>query len=231
MPRDQQHDWMLVVPDERLPAAVGAVFERVESVGEAALFDAPATAHLPRWLLLQWLARRGWLLHGSDRAGIERFEPRRPDDRSPDDFSKQTAVFASSDGVWALMYALRDRDRVTGMLNMAVQPRTGDGWGPMRYYLSLASDVPVRSGRSLLRPGHVHVLTRDGFRRMPPYTWPGVGEVLEPHWARTSPVVPAPSVPVTPDDLPIEVRTHDTALVARRARADPWGFPWLDEGG
>ncbi|GGM12834.1 hypothetical protein [Deinococcus aerophilus] len=85
------------------------------------------------------------------------------------------------------------------------------------------------NGRDLLAPGYVYVLPGTGFEQMPPYDWPGLGTVLEPHWVNPHPVSPLLCVPVTPDDFPLPVRTHDAARVDARAAADPWGFPWLEE--
>ncbi|OLV18092.1 hypothetical protein [Deinococcus marmoris] len=109
--------------------------------------------------------RRG--LHGSQQGGISSFEPRTPSDRSPDDFSKRTGVYAASVGLWAMMYALKG-SRVRRILNMALQLADGPGWTPMRYFLSFASDSPTpEHGRDLLSPGFVYVLPRDGFEQMP----------------------------------------------------------------
>jgi len=210
-----------VVVDEATEAAFTAAFAGRDA--------SRLPAGVPRWVFLEWLVRRGWLLHGSNEAGITRFEPRAPYDASVDDFSKRTAVFASSDGVWALMYALRDRARVRGMLNAAMQLWEGERWSGMRYFLSLAPrEGGVTDGRALLRAGSVYVLPAGGFERMPPYAWPGVGEVLEPHWANPEPVRPVWCVRVSAVDFPLPPRSHDADRVARLSRRDPWGFPWLD---
>lgn len=212
--------------DPRLPHMMAAVIEQ----RDASLL-APDVS---RRACLDWLTSNGFLLHGSKRTDLSRFDPRAPVDRSPDEFSKRTAVFASSDGVWAMMYALVDRDRVRGMLNSAIQVWVGGGWSTHRYYLSLAPDEPVVEGtfggRQLLSPGSVYVLPSAGFERMPPYEWPDVGRVLEPHWASSDPVDAVLRIDVVPTDLPIDVRIHDADLVDARATDDPWGFPWLDDG-
>lgn len=187
---------------------------------------------VPRWLFLDWLAREGWLLHGSERGDLTLFEPRTPHDLSPDEFSKRTGVFAASDGLWAMMYALRDPSRVARILNSALQVREGSGWSRMRYFLSFAPrDPAVADGRSLLAPGFVYVLRQDGFKQMPPYDWPGLGMVREPHWVSPNPVRPLLRVPASPADFPLPVRVHDAARVDALSQHDPWGFPWLSENG
>lgn len=62
---------------------------------------------------------------------------------------------------------------------------------------------------------------------MPPYDWPGLGRVREPHWVNPGPVQALFCVSVFPADLPLTVRTHDAARGDALSRADPWGFPWL----
>lgn len=165
------------------------------------------------------------MLHGSPHAGIERFEPRTPHDLSGDEFSNRTGVFASSDALWALMYALRG-PAVTRLVNMAL---TVEGLDGPRYFLSLATDDgAVHSGRDLLAPGFVYVLPSADFEQMPAYDWPGLGTVQEPQWVCPTPVRPLFAVPVQPADFPLPVRLHDRETVDARCQADPWGFPWLD---
>lgn len=216
---------MLELPPHDLDPADEKAFEVALSTCEAAnLPDSVA-----RWIFLTWLTRRGWLLHGSEHSGITCFEPRTPIDLSPDTFSKRTAVFASSDGVWALMYALRNRAQTKRILNMALQVREDDGWSQMRYFLSFAPRDPnVTEGRKLLQNGYVYVLPRDRFEQMPIYNWPGLGNILEPHWANPQSVRPVMCVPVSPRDFPLPVRIHDAAQVDTLSQTDPWGFPWLE---
>lgn len=215
---------MLTGPPYMLDAASEAAFVAALAARDGALPHA-----LPRWTFLEWLTRQGFLLHGSLNADIDTFEPRMPNDRSPDDFSKRTAVFAASDGLWAMMYALTNRAKVKRILNMALQIQEDVGWSDMRYFLSLApKDPAVTDGQSLLTAGSVYVLPHAGFEQMPVYSWPGLGEVWEPHWASARAVRPVMRVPVTPDDFPLPVRVHDAVRVDALAASDPWGFPWLE---
>ena len=217
-------DWMLELPYYKLNSEEKQAFEAALSARDTAKLPAA-----PRWTFLQWLTRQGYVLHGSNHADIAAFGPRTPKDFSPDEFSKRTAVFASSDGVWAMMYALINRARTKRILNMALQVREHGSWSPMRYFLSLAPRDPnVTEGRRLLQTGYVYVLPRDGFDRMPAYNWPGVGDVLELHWANPQVVQPLMCVPVSPADFPLPVRVHAAARVDALSQSDPWGFPWLE---
>lgn len=216
---------MLEAPRVALSHADLAAFGRALEARDPGLLP----PGVPRWCFLDWLTTQGLLLHGSPLADIPEFEVRQAVDLSPDDFSNRAGVYATSDGLWALMYALRDRSRAARMVNTALQLREGGRWSPMRYYLSLAPRGPaVTDGRSLLSPGVVYVLPRDRFGAMPPYDWPGLGTVREPQWVSPVPVRPLFRVPVTPDDFPLPVRTHDAARVDALCAADPWGFPWLE---
>ncbi|BDP42422.1 hypothetical protein DAETH_23910 [Deinococcus aetherius] len=219
--------WMLEAPPLDLPGGAVPAFRAALDERDSSRLP----GDVPRWAFLAWLAGEGWLLHGSARGDLTLFEPRTPHDLGPDEFSKRTGVFAASDGLWAMMYALLDRNRVAGMLNTAVQVQEADGgWSPMRYFLSLAPrDPAVKDGRALLSPGFVYVLPEGGFEPMPAYEWPGLGEVREPHWVNPAPVRPVLAVPVTPAHFPLPVRTHDAARVDALSRTDPWGFPWLEE--
>jgi hypothetical protein len=222
--------WMLEAPHVKLPAAALDAFQTT--------FLTRDLTHLPpgmpRWLFLEWLTREGWLLHGSPRADIQTFEARTPHDLGDDPFSKRTGVFASSDGLWAIMYALRDKDEIKRMLNTAVQRREPNGqWSTMLYFLSLAphdrdGEAQPTDGRALLRPGSVYVLPPGGFEQIPPYVWPGVGEVQEPQWVNPNPVCPVLRVPMSPTDFPLPVQTHHADTIDARCEADPRGFPWLD---
>ena len=73
--------WMLTLPplewnQEREAACQSAFLAR-----DAALLP----EWMPRLVFLEWLTRRGWLLHGSNLADLTVFEPRTPTDLSPDD--------------------------------------------------------------------------------------------------------------------------------------------------
>ena len=140
---------MLELPPYEPNPAEERAFEAVLSARGVAKLPAA-----PRWIFLQWLTRQDYLLHGSNHADITAFEPCTPKDLSPDEFSKRTAVFASSDGVWAMMYALINRSQTKRILNMALQVREDDSWSQMRYFLSLAPrDPSVVEGRKLLQNG------------------------------------------------------------------------------
>lgn len=182
----------------------------------------------PKWIFLCWLTDvKGLLLHGSDNPEIKEFQPRNPNDRSADDFSKQTAVFATSDGIWAMFYAIIARKRYPlTMLNAALQFEIAAGrFSQMHYFFSVTEEIlKLRPWRE----GFVYVLPRDGFQQQPIYEL-GLRRVLEPHWASLKPVKPLAKLKVSPSDFPYldKVRGHNDDYIREAAAKDPFGFPWL----
>ena len=183
---------------------------------------------VPKWAFLCWLAdEKGLLMHGSGNSDITTFEPRTPFDNSPDDFSKQTAVFAASDGIWAIFYAVIDRVNFRlRMLNGALQFKTAEGWTRMHYFFSVTQEVLKKYP---WREGVVYILPIEGFVRQPPYALGRHGRILEPHWASLKSVQPLAKLAVTPEDFPFlsQVRGHDNEEVMANAAREPYGFPWL----
>lgn len=224
MPDWKLPNWMLEAPPFELSADMESAFEAALEARNPALL--PST--VPRWIFLQWAASRGYLLHGSKRDDIAVFEPRTPIDLSLDEFSKRTGVFAASDGLWAMIYALRDKGLVKRTLNMAQQVRQAGAWSPMQYFLSFGpKDSAQTDGRALMTAGFVYLLSGQGFEQAPVVEWPNLGSCLEAHWFSARPVIPLMCVPVVPDDFPLPIRVHDADRADALAASDPWGFPWV----
>ena len=184
---------------------------------------------VPKWAFLNWLAdEKGLLMHGTGDPNIRVFEPRTPFDNSPDDFSKQTAVFAAGDGIWAIFYAVIDRINFRlRMLNGALQFGTHEGWTRMHYFFSVTQEVLKRCP---WREGTVYVLPPKGFVRQPPYVLGKHGRIFEPHYANPNPVQPLIKLHVMPEDFPLlaQVRGHNNDEVMANAAREPYGFPWLE---
>ena len=147
----------------------------------------------------------GLLLHGSNSGDIERFEVRQPDERGPG-FATQAGVFAASDGIWAMFFAIANRqiERPIGrsdaiMSNLCVKP-----WPSRRltnrYFAFGLSDWWLGTGVS--RDGWVYVLPREGF----------VKDSFSEQWVRSSPVKPLYKAPVTPEDFPALERVRGMSV-------------------
>ncbi len=216
--------WMLSAPFAELSKAAEQALAAAWAARDVSLLP----QGVPHWLFLQWLAGQGYLLHGSQKGGLTVLigQPKRY--HQPDEFSNTIGVYAASDGLWAMMYALRG-PAVRQQNDMALRVRREGQWSEMRYFLSVAPRVPgVTDGRDLLAPGFVYVLDGTGFSPSPPYQHGGLGCVQEAHWVNPNPVTPLLCVPVTPADFPLPVRLHDAARVDALSASDPWGFPWLE---
>ncbi|RZU62271.1 hypothetical protein [Zhihengliuella halotolerans] len=212
--------WLEAAPPRRAQPRAES-WQRFISTGDRALLRHDE----PLWEVLQWAAERGgFLLHGTQRGGLDELQPRAPLDRSPDEFSKRRAVFGSSDAIWAMCYALRGPS-TNGMLNSCVHIESEGAWTPPHYFLSLSgSDQRT----DLLQPGWVHLIDKGTFERMKPYEWAGVERVLEAQWVSSCSVPVHSSVRVLPQDLPIRCRLHSAEAVERASADNPAGFPWLE---
>ena len=118
-------------------SAVDSFLQLMEASG-GRLVDVDAllrkTPRVVRWQFLCGLAnRRRIAFHGTGDPRIERFEPREPVDFAP--FGQQRAVFATSDPIWAMFYAIVDRRRHRLTLNNGclLLEDTGDA-----YYFSVS---------------------------------------------------------------------------------------------
>ena len=217
--------WMLDAPASELSPEWEAGFRLALARRDPAYLPPGA----PVWVFLQWLAGQGLLLHGSRHGDLRELRPREdPVYGQPDDFSNRVGVYAASDGLWAMMYALRGPG-AAGQSDMALRLRLpGGDWTDIQYFYALGhpAGAPAQA-RDLMGPGFVYVLSPEGFEPSPPYAHPGLGFVQEAHAVCPHPVRPLMAVPVGPEDFPLPVRTFDQGVLRERARLEPWGFPWL----
>ncbi|HVY51459.1 MAG TPA: hypothetical protein VHA07_07830 [Devosia sp.] len=201
------------------------LFKRTRAAG--GLIDYRLAA--PRWQFLCHLADHcGVVLHGSGNPSIAEFEPRKSDDVNA--FGDRKAVYAAGDGLWAIYYAILDRDRFPmSLINSAMRLELADGKRSDPYYFFSISEA-ARAQRPYRR-GTVYVLPRDTFEQQDSVQLGG-HRVWVPQWASLEPVRPIARIEVGPEDFPLlaQLRGHDDATVFPRARSNPDGFPWLDGG-
>jgi hypothetical protein len=188
----------------------------------------PYDLAMPKWQFLSLLVEAaGVVLHGSSRPDIAEFRPREPTD--VDEFSSQHAVYAASDGIWPIYFAIVDRTRVGSLLNACFTVLDGgDADEQPTYYFFSVEQSALHSGP--WRDGTVYVLPRRSFVAQPPGRIGG-HRVQVQQWASAEAVRPLARLSVTPADFPFldSVLPHDPALVRERSVRDPEGFPWLDE--
>jgi hypothetical protein len=182
---------------------------------------------VPKWVFLRWLTEeKNLLVHGSSQANIDVFEPRPPNAKDDDEFSQQTAVFAASDGIWPMFYAIIDREHFRPrLLNGGLRFELSSGPSDIRYFFSVTQAIleqyPWRSGVMYLLP-------KDGFTLQPPHPL-GNFIIHEVQWANLNAVRPLAKLKIIPEDFPFlqQVKGHDNKVVQARAEANPTGFPWL----
>lgn len=179
------------------------------------------------WQFLCGVAeRRRIAFHGTGDPSIESFEPRKPIDFAP--FGDRTAVFATSDPIWAMFYAIVDRVRYRLTLNNGCILVT-DSEGrprPPHYYFSISRDA---LGRRPWRSGYVYLLPAKTFVEQPPGTYAG-HPARVPQLASPVAVTPFARLEVTPSEFPFlaQIRGHDDDRLAEYAEAVMGAAPWPD---
>ena len=181
----------------------------------------------PKWQFLCHVAdHHDIALHGSGDPSIALFEPRQANDLNA--FGNQKAIYAASDGLWAMFFAIVDRGRVTSVTNACVRlaDETGTRHGP--YYVFSVSQSAL-AGQPW-RTGWVYLLPRQTFTAQPPLAF-GSNEVHIAQLASSVPVQPLAKLMVTPADFPFlrQIRGHDDDRLQEYATALQTGAPWPNE--
>ena len=182
------------------------------------------TLPYPKWQFLCYLAdHHDIALHGSGDPNIALFEPRQSNDLN--EFGKQKAVYAASDGLWAMFFAVVDRDRVGSMTNACVRliEETGTLHGPFYVFSVSQAALPGQPWRA----GTVYLLPRSTFITQPSMAF-GSYQVHFAQLASFVPVQPLAKLTVTPADFPFlsQIRGHDDQRLQEYATALQTGAPW-----
>jgi hypothetical protein len=205
--------------------AFDELWQAVLSSGKNPLIDYILPA--PKRQFLSHIAdHHNLALHGSGNLHIELFEPRQSNDLNP--FGAQKAVYASSDALWAMFFAITDRQRFDLSISNAcirlIEPG-GQVQGPFYFFSLSQSALPLQPWRE----GMMYLLPRLTFIDQPPMTF-GDLEVQIAQLASLSPVEPLARLPVSPADFPFlgQVRGHDDQRLAEYANALQTGAPLPD---
>lgn len=180
----------------------------------------------PKWQFLSYVcATRDLVLHGSQNADIDVVEPRRARDVRA--FSAQDAIYASTDGIWVIYFAIIDRRKFSplSLFNscLKIQISPDQVMGPL-YFFSITHSALVRKPWC---DGVIYILPRANFIQEAPQKISGV-DVIFPHWVSSMPSSPVFKLQVKPEDFPFldQVHGHDDEKLSRLSAADPGGFPW-----
>jgi len=177
-----------------------------------------------KWQFLCYVAdHKNIALHGSGDPNIALFEPRQANDLS--EFGNQKAVYAASDGLWAMFFAVVDRDRVKSVTNACVrlEDERGTFHGPFYVFSISEASLPNQPWRT----GSVYLLPRGTFTTQPSITF-GPSRVHIAQLASFVPVQPLAKLTVTPEDFPFlgQIRGHDDERLQEYATALQTGAPW-----
>jgi hypothetical protein len=181
----------------------------------------------PKWQFLCHVADcHDVAMHGSGDPNIALFEPRQSNDLN--EFGNQKAIYAASDGFWAMFFAIVDRERVMSITNACVrlEDDTGTVHGPLYVFsvsLSALASQPWRTGT-------VYILPRETFTTQPPMTF-GTSKVHIAQLASFVPVQPVAKLTVASEDFPFlqQIRGHDDQRLQEYATALQTGAPWPSE--
>jgi hypothetical protein len=179
----------------------------------------------PKWQFLSYLCQsKNLVLHGSQNLAINEIEPRKALDIRA--FSAQEAIYATTDGIWVIYFAIVDRQRFQlSLFNSCVTVRipSGPELGPL-YFFSVTQTALVQNPWC---DGAIYILPREHFTQEAPQHMQGA-EVIFPHWVSAQPSHPVARLRVGPQDFPFlaQVHGHNEEKLVRLVAADPNGYPW-----
>jgi hypothetical protein len=220
-------DYWLHRPAMELDSQAFSDFEQLFAEVKQDGVNNPIDYHLdvPKWQFLCYLAdQQGVVLHGTGDPGIQVFEPRQSIDLS--EFGAQTAVYAAGDGLWAMFFAILDRDHypmATSNACIRLVDEAGQSSEPM--YVFSISQHALR--QHPWRKGMVYLLPGESFVNQPSIRF-GPYEVRIPQLASLVPVKSIARIEVLPQDFPFltDIRGIDDARLHEYGQAMQSGAPW-----
>jgi len=179
----------------------------------------------PKWQFLSYLCQsKNLVLHGSQNLAIDEVEPRKALDIRA--FSAQEAIYATTDGIWVIYFAIVDRQRFQlSLFNSCVTVRipSGPELGPL-YFFSITHSALIQKPWC---DGTIYILPRENFEQEPAQQMLGA-EIRFPHWISTKSAKPLAKLRVQPQDFPFlaQVHGHNDEKLNLLASTDPNGYPW-----
>ena len=147
----------------------------------------------PLYMFLNYvIEKKGLVVHGSNNSSINLFEPK---NSSLFNGKPIKAVFASSDGVWSLFFAVQNRKGYVGSIrNLCLSVTTNKGI-KRYYYFSTNNDAPNR-----WTDGTIYFFPKNLFKQ---------GGIRD-EWVCEKELKPLAKLNVTPSDFPFinQVRVH-----------------------
>ncbi len=181
------------------------------------------TLPIPKWQFLCYIIEAHNLaLHGSSQPSIARFEPHQSVDL--EEFGAQKAVYAASDGIWPLYFAIVDRAKSPTIMNGCIRIEQPDGTLGLPHYFFSISQHAI--DQQPYRDGMLYLLPSETFIPQPPIQV-GASRIHVAQLASPEAVVPLAKLAVTPEDFPFlaQMRFHDDARLEEHALAMQQGLP------
>ncbi len=221
----QTPDWLLAQPDLELSPAKRQAFENLwhaHSHGNVIPYALP----YPKWQFLTYLCEtQALVLHGSQNHTIGIVEPRQANDIRA--YSNQRAIYATTDGIWVIYFAILDRIKFPelSLFNTCLRVRNPAGQlsDPL-YFFSITQSALLQQPWCA---GMIYILSRQTFEQEAPQHIQGL-EIVFPHWISQQPAPVLARLTVGPEDFPFlaHIHGHNNETLLRLATADPHGFPW-----
>ena len=220
-------DWLLPRPPFEVSPEKHRAFEDLwQSINKGCLID--YSLSYPKWQFLTYLSDvKDLVLHGSQNHDISIIEPRQANDIRA--YSNQHAIYATTDGIWVIYFAILDRKKFPelSLFNSCLRARiSADKFSDPMYFFSITHSVLLQKPWC---DGMVYILPRQSFEREASQQVQGV-EIVFPHWISSVSVEPAAKLMVGPQDFPFLscIHGHNNEKLNQLAIADPNGYPWPD---
>lgn len=182
----------------------------------------------PKWQFLSFLCEtKNLVLHGSQNLEISQVEPRQANDKRA--FSNQLAIYTTTDGIWALYFAILDRKKYPEitLFNSCFQARISpDQFSEYLYFFSITQSVLIQKPWCT---GAVYILPRQFFIQESTQQAQET-EIIFPHWISSQSARPIAKLIVESDDFPFldQIHGHNDEKLTQLASTNPNDFPWLD---
>ena len=222
----QVMDFLLPQPPFCLSKEQQAAFESlIDSTPPGSFID--YQLNNPKWQFLSYLCKsRNLVLHGSQNLDINEVEPRLAND--PKAFSGQEAIYATTDGILVIYFAIINRRKFQlSLFNSCIDIHLSPDQmiGPL-YFFSITYSALLQKPWC---DGAIYILPRETFEQEPAQQMMGA-TIQFPQWISFRPARPIAKLRVQPQDFPFlaEIHGHNDEKLVQLATADPNGFPWPD---
>ncbi len=140
---------------------------------------------------------RGFVVHGSPMHELETLEPVRKS-KDKDEFGNRQQIFCSPDAMWAMWFAILDKDKFNLTSNGCV--RVGSGARRLKYY---HFELPkANKENSPFTEGMIYIARAEDFPDKRPFPLLDTFNAEVEEWGSTSPVTPLARLKVGPQDFP-----------------------------